>query len=218
MCGARWLGRTFEEEGRRSNQASVMNDLILFLGFLAFFHVSEFCLVLIYNRKELSLDSWLISKPYCLAMSFALLEYNLEKAFIQDSKGAGFIRAAGIAITSVGELVRKAAIISAKSSFTLSIKAQRQPEHHLIKSGIYRHCRHPGYLGWMIWSVGTQVLLQNPICFLIFAYWSWMFFKERIPYEEELLLEMFGSEYRDYAEKTRIWLPFIASPIQYKRT
>jgi protein-S-isoprenylcysteine O-methyltransferase len=44
--------------------------------------------------------------------------------------------------------------------------------------------------------------------------WSWKFFAERIPYEESLLLDMFGTEYQKYAERTRIGLPFIKSPIQ----
>jgi len=34
----------------------------------------------------------------------------------------------------------------------------------------YRYVRHPGYLGWLIWAVGTQVLLTNPVCTLLFAY------------------------------------------------
>jgi uncharacterized membrane protein len=33
----------------------------------------------------------------------------------------------------------------------------------------YRYVRHPGYLGWFIWAVGTQVLLANPVCTLLFA-------------------------------------------------
>lgn len=29
--------------------------------------------------------------------------------------------------------------------------------------------RHPGYMGWFIWSVATQLLLVNPVCTLVFA-------------------------------------------------
>jgi hypothetical protein len=32
-----------------------------------------------------------------------------------------------------------------------------------------RHIRHPGYLGWFIWALGTQVLLCNPISCTAFA-------------------------------------------------
>jgi hypothetical protein len=29
--------------------------------------------------------------------------------------------------------------------------------------------RHPGYVGWFIWSVATQILLLNPVCVCVFA-------------------------------------------------
>ena len=32
-----------------------------------------------------------------------------------------------------------------------------------------RWVRHPGYMGWAIWAVGTQLLLANPACTLAFA-------------------------------------------------
>ena len=192
-----------------------MHDLVLFSLVLTFFHVSEFTLVYVFVPGDLSRDSWLLSKPYVFAMSLALLEYLLESALLVAIKQNTYsIRALGLVLVILGEGIRKGAILTAKSSFTLSIKRQRQPGHGLITSGIYRLCRHPGYLGWSIWSVGTQVLLRNPVCFFVFMLWSWKFFAERIPYEESLLLRMFGTEYQKYAEKTPIWLPFIKSPIQ----
>jgi len=33
----------------------------------------------------------------------------------------------------------------------------------------HRWIRHPAYCGWLIWSVGTQVLLVNPVCILAFT-------------------------------------------------
>lgn len=32
-----------------------------------------------------------------------------------------------------------------------------------------RYVRHPGYLGWLLWAVGTQVLLCNPVTTIAFA-------------------------------------------------
>lgn len=39
----------------------------------------------------------------------------------------------------------------------------------MVTSGMYTYLRHPGYFGWFLWSVGTQVLLCNPICAVAFA-------------------------------------------------
>src|SRR4051812_31669288 len=48
--------------------------------------------------------------------------------------------------------------------------------------------RHPSYVGWFYWSVGTQLLLCNPLCTVLYGLAAWAFFKDRIPYEEALLL------------------------------
>jgi protein-S-isoprenylcysteine O-methyltransferase Ste14 len=29
--------------------------------------------------------------------------------------------------------------------------------------------RHPGYAGWLLWAVATQLLLGNPVCAVVFA-------------------------------------------------
>jgi protein-S-isoprenylcysteine O-methyltransferase Ste14 len=34
---------------------------------------------------------------------------------------------------------------------------------------VCRFVRHPGYMGWFIWSVATQLLLVNPVCTVVFA-------------------------------------------------
>ena len=33
----------------------------------------------------------------------------------------------------------------------------------------HRVIRHPGYLGWMVWAIGTQVLLLNPLSTVLFT-------------------------------------------------
>ena len=73
--------------------------------------------------------------------------------------------------------------------------------------------RHPSYFGWTLWAVGTQVMLANPICIVAFAVASILFFRDRIPPEEELLVKFFGQAYINYALKTPIWLPAINSKI-----
>ena len=49
-----------------------------------------------------------------------------------------------------------------------------------------------------MWSVGSQLILVNPICLLAYAYVSFSFFNERIYCEEFMLLKFFGNEYREY--------------------
>ena len=80
--------------------------------------------------------------------------------------------------------------------------------------GVYQVVRHPSYFGWTLWAVGTQVMLFNPISIAGFAFASYMFFKDRIPDEEVLLVEFFGQAYVDYALKTPIWIPGVEGAIR----
>jgi protein-S-isoprenylcysteine O-methyltransferase Ste14 len=36
-----------------------------------------------------------------------------------------------------------------------------QADHQLITSGVFSLMRHPSYVGWFYWSVGTQVSTQK---------------------------------------------------------
>ncbi|GIL73682.1 hypothetical protein Vretimale_5431 [Volvox reticuliferus] len=186
---------------------------ILFFASLAFFHCSEFLLALIFTRDELSMNSWLISKPYVTAMAFAVLEYVFESwatpALKVGSGGMGYVSWLGLILIVLGEGIRKLGIFTAKSNFTHNMRTTRQPTHVLVMRGIYRYIRHPGYLGWYIWCLGTQVLLGNPLCFFGFAAVAWRFFSTRIKIEEYYLRQFFGSAYLAYAARTPTWIPMI---------
>lgn len=55
-----------------------------------------------------------------------------------------------------------------------------------------------------------QVLLCNPVCVIAYTAATWFFFYDRIPTEEELLVDFFGDAYRQYRAKTYIGIPAIA--------
>lgn len=62
--------------------------------------------------------------------------------------------------------------------------------------------RHPSYVGFFTWAVGTQVLLANPIAALAFSVKLHSFFSSRIVAEEHTLRAFFGRAYLEYASRT----------------
>ncbi len=58
----------------------------------------------------------------------------------------------------------------------------------------------------------------NVLCFFAFGYILFKFFKARIPYEEELLIEFFGYEYLKYRRKVPILIPFIDLDIDVQKS
>lgn len=163
---------------------------------IAFFHSSEYILAIgIHGRSNVSLKSLLISKNYLFAMIFSLLEYFVEIVLFPGLKEYWWVSNTGLAMVVIGEVIRKMAIITAGRAFTHLIKVHHEEHHQLITHGVYRFIRHPGYFGFLIWSVGTQIMLCNPISMVAFVIVVWHFFTERIPYEEYFLKQFFGSEY-----------------------
>lgn len=78
----------------------------------------------------------------------------------------------------------------------------------LVTSGIYRYMRHPQYtgillftLGWILHWPSFVTLILWPFLIAAYIWLSWQ--------EEKQAIEEFGKAYRDYAKKTRRFIPFL---------
>lgn len=81
-----------------------------------------------------------------------------------------------------------------------------QPEalkdHILVQSGMFKFCRHPMYTGFLYHTVPISLLTLNwfvTLSWLIFV--VYYFLIVRIPVEERILMDVFGSQYHDYRRK-----------------
>lgn len=109
----------------------------------------------------------------------------------------------------VSDLFRKTAILTAGRSFHQLVQSEKSADHKLITHGVYAIVRHPAYVGWFYFSMGTQIILANPISFVLFAIINWIFFEERIFKEEGHLISFYGEEYVKYMNSTPSGLPFL---------
>lgn len=75
-------------------------------------------------------------------------------------------------------------------------------DHHLVTSGVFRHMRHPMYGAHLLLATGQALLVQNwiagPLALVAFA----GIYALRVPYEEGMMLDRFGDEYRAYMAHT----------------
>lgn len=188
-------------------------SLGLYLCTLSFFHFSEYFVTSLSNPTNLSTDIFLInqSNAYTLATLASFAEFFLEFYFLPYDWFGQFkkLTLLGLLVCLIGELMRKLAILTAGQGFTHIISTTRHPEHVLITHGVYSLMRHPSYAGWFYWALGTQMILLNPICFVLFMFVAWNFFQERIPYEEDILITFFGQDYHKYRNKVPVGIPFI---------
>jgi len=82
------------------------------------------------------------------------------------------------------------------------------PEHKLITYGIYRHVRHPGYLGEILAYFLVPALFRSLYGFLITIFLIPLILY-RIKIEENMLIEKFGEEYRDYVQNSKKLIPYV---------
>ncbi|CAG9864683.1 unnamed protein product [Phyllotreta striolata] len=186
----------------------------LFGGYMivmAFFHFSEFVAIGIVQPKFVNKDSFVInhSPQYITAAVTSWVEFFIESYFFPGMKQVEWLSNVGLLICVSGELLRKTAMLTAGSNFNHLIQCEKFSNHTLVTTGVYSWFRHPSYVGWFYWSIGTQVLLLNPLCVLAYTLASWLFFKTRIEIEEITLLNFFGQNYCDYQEKVSTGIPFI---------
>ncbi|XVF42650.1 hypothetical protein PTKIN_Ptkin01aG0381600 [Pterospermum kingtungense] len=187
-----------------------MNPSSQFFWAILFFHISEYILAAAFHGiSNVNLSSLLISNEYVLAMVFSLIEYFLEALLFPGLKDHFWVSNMGIAMVVIGETVRKLAIVTAGRSFTHLIKVHHEDHHKLVTHGVYGFVRHPSYCGFLIWSVGTQIMLCNPISTIGFSVVVWKFFAKRIPYEEYFLRQFFGADYEEYARRVPSGVPFV---------
>lgn len=197
-------------DARNAGNGGAMGEwmaLQCFGAVVLFFHTSEVALVLAIEPEEFSRRSFLVSWPYIVAMMCGVSEHMIWRALFGVSKRIGVWSGLGFVI--LGETIRKAAWLTARGSFTHLIKDRRRAQHRLVTHGVYAFARHPGYLGWLLWAVGTQVILGNVVCAVGFAIVAWRFFRERIPIEEWHLLRIFGHRYRIYRDTVPTRIPGI---------
>jgi protein-S-isoprenylcysteine O-methyltransferase Ste14 len=88
-------------------------------------------------------------------------------------------------------------------SATLSITG----EHSLVTTGVYRYIRHPMYSAHLLWAIAQGLLLSNWLAGWAFLVLPIPLYIVRIPKEEQMMLERFGEEYREYMGRTGRLIP-----------
>jgi protein-S-isoprenylcysteine O-methyltransferase len=183
-----------------------------YLVSLGTFHLLEFFVTAIYNPTEASSDSFLVnhSKAYTAAFLIATSEFWIRFWFF-PTLPCKTVTVVGILLVILAQFIRSTAMGTCGESFNHFIQTSKKDNHVLVTHGIYTILRHPSYVGFFYFAIGTQVVLQNYVSTILFALAGWSFFSRRIPYEERSLINHFGDTYFDYAHGTYVGIPFISN-------
>ncbi len=79
--------------------------------------------------------------------------------------------------------------------------------HTLVTAGVYRYMRHPMYAAHWLWAIAQALLIENWLAGLALLVTFLPLCLIRIPREEEMMLENFGEQYRQYMNRTGRLIP-----------
>ena len=178
---------------------------------LSLFHLSEFATIAYIKPRSLKPDSFLLnhSREYHVAAVASWIEFVVEALLFPGFKSCIWLTGAGVAVCLAGEVLRKGAMLTAGNSFSHTVEFRKERGHVLVTRGLYSWCRHPSYVGWFFWCIGTQVVLLNPVCVIAYALAAHEFFRHRIRDEEQILIEFFGEDYVEYRKRVPCGIPFL---------
>jgi len=114
---------------------------------------------------------------------------------------------AGIALLVVGGAVSVAgrAQLTRFGSGILRI----EEEHRLVTTGIYGVIQHPIYGGGLIGVAGVYTAFRSLVTLVVVTTVYFLVIRHRLLFEERMLVEKFGDEYRDYMKRTKRLIPLI---------
>lgn len=211
------------------NPTNIPWQLPTYFCCLCVFHFMEYWTTATYNPQKVLPSSFLLrnGQLYLIAHSLALTETLVLRYFNfwpftkipnsirlvfspdNESKAGLYISLVGLLVVIAGQTLRSCAMIHAASNFSHTIVKARDSAHQLVTTGVYSLSRHPSYSGFYFWALGSQILLVNPVSFVVFLCLLWNFFSNRIKDEEQYLILFFGKDYIEYKKKTPTLIPFI---------
>jgi protein-S-isoprenylcysteine O-methyltransferase Ste14 len=138
-----------------------------------------------------------------IAMGWAAAHYDRRNIY---TFGGHAVRWTGVSIFGIGALLRVLSILALGSRFTVWVALQT--DHHLTTTGLYRSIRHPSYTGAALTVLGWAITFRSVIGVAL-AFVVLLPLLSRIDAEEQLLVEEFGDEYRQYQRRTWRLAPFV---------
>jgi protein-S-isoprenylcysteine O-methyltransferase len=148
--------------------------------------------------------NWLNAVIYaCIFLAVVLGRFP----FGQIAAPGAIVPVLGLCLILIGLGIRWTAILTLRAYFTTDVAIA--PGHQLIRSGLYRHIRHPAYSGTIVSFCGLGLVLSSWLSLVILLLPITVAFLKRIRIEEEALESEFGTEYAAYRSSSWRLFPWI---------
>lgn len=183
--------------------------LAIYIALWAVFHLCEYYVTKTYLPRTATQWLFLLFGAVGMGNLFAVHCISLtEHALTQRFWRYHGFPVLGLALAGAGIVVRALAIKHCGNSFSHYIEPDRPQE--LVTHGIYAWCRHPSYLGFILYTMGMQTILGNLVVYAMSMVILFRFFLSRIYMEEIVLVEnLYPGQYEKYQERVPALVPFV---------
>lgn len=134
----------------------------------------------------------------------ALDRYHLPAAVLPRT---GTFAAAGAIVILMGGALRITAIRTLAHHFRYELRVEAG--QRVVDRGVFRHIRHPSYLGLLLIVIGEALTLSSLLALLVGTMLLLAILRARIREEEKVMLASFGEAYEEYRRRSwRLVPPF----------
>ena len=156
-------------------------------------------------------EDW-TSLPFIIISGIGFIVAVLDFVFLQNLKFQ-FASIIGLILVMIGGFLRMKArlILRKKAGFNNLVSTSRLQiieDQKLVKDGPYKYVRHPLYLGEILRNFGFVIIFSSGIG-VLFIVIGTILLLYRINIEEEMLLQAFGEDYKNYKRTTKKLIPCI---------
>jgi protein-S-isoprenylcysteine O-methyltransferase Ste14 len=116
-------------------------------------------------------------------------------------------RIVGLVVFSVFSWLQVKSFKNLKQFYTQELSLQKT--HQLVVTGIHKRIRHPQYICQIIGDIGLGVALLGYLIIPIVILVELPLFFLRAKKEEEMMLNFFGDDYKEYKKKSGFVIPFV---------
>jgi len=158
------------------------------------------------GEKQMKRQKWTILLLQATSIAVLFISPWSDRREVAVMGESLLIRYAGLALTFLGYLLMSLAVVGLGRQFSLDVTVQK--DHQLITSGLYRHVRHPRYLGIVCFMSGISLVFRSWLG-VVLALMTLTVLIWRISDEEKLMHSEFGAAWEDYVRKSKRLIPFI---------